>query len=81
MEPNTTQGLEIYSTDPDGRLPVDFLSAFPLAEACQSLAARHTFRKLHWLTYDRTSLGQRLRELRDKADLSARELAKRIGVS
>ena len=28
-----------------------------------------------------TSLGQRLRELRDKADLSARELAKRIGVS
>jgi transcriptional regulator with XRE-family HTH domain len=27
------------------------------------------------------SLGQRLRELRDKADLSARELAKRIGVS
>ena len=28
-----------------------------------------------------TSLGQRLRELRDKADLSVRELAKRIGVS
>src|SRR6516164_11766578 len=28
-----------------------------------------------------TSLGQRLRELRDKGDLSARELAKRIGVS
>ena len=27
------------------------------------------------------SLGQRLRELRDKADLSLRELAKRIGVS
>src|SRR5262249_4666678 len=27
------------------------------------------------------SLGQRLRELRDKADLSVRELAKRIGVS
>jgi transcriptional regulator with XRE-family HTH domain len=28
-----------------------------------------------------TSLGQRLRELRDKADLSLRELAKRIGIS
>jgi len=28
-----------------------------------------------------TSLGQRVRELRDKADLSVRELAKRIGVS
>jgi transcriptional regulator with XRE-family HTH domain len=28
-----------------------------------------------------TSLGQRLRELRDKADLSVRELAKRIGIS
>jgi transcriptional regulator with XRE-family HTH domain len=27
------------------------------------------------------SLGQRLRELRDKADLSLRELAKRIGIS
>jgi transcriptional regulator with XRE-family HTH domain len=27
------------------------------------------------------SLGQRLRELRDKADLSLRELAKRIGVT
>jgi transcriptional regulator with XRE-family HTH domain len=27
------------------------------------------------------SLGQRLRELRDKADLSVRELAKRIGIS
>ena len=27
------------------------------------------------------SLGQRLRELRDKADLSMRELAKRIGVT
>lgn len=27
------------------------------------------------------SLGQRLRELRDKADLSLRELAKRIGVA
>jgi transcriptional regulator with XRE-family HTH domain len=27
------------------------------------------------------TLGQRLRELRDKADLSVRELAKRIGVS
>jgi transcriptional regulator with XRE-family HTH domain len=28
-----------------------------------------------------TSLGQRLRELRDRADLSLRELAKRIGIS
>ena len=28
-----------------------------------------------------TSLGQRLRELRDSADLSVRELAKRIGIS
>jgi transcriptional regulator with XRE-family HTH domain len=28
-----------------------------------------------------TSLGQRLRELRDKADLSLRELAKRSGIS
>jgi transcriptional regulator with XRE-family HTH domain len=30
---------------------------------------------------DETSLGQRLRELRDRADLSVRELAKRIGIS
>jgi transcriptional regulator with XRE-family HTH domain len=30
---------------------------------------------------DETSLGQRLRELRDRADLSLRELAKRIGIS
>jgi transcriptional regulator with XRE-family HTH domain len=27
------------------------------------------------------SLGQRIRELRDKADLSLRELAKKIGIS
>jgi len=27
------------------------------------------------------SLGQRLRELRDKADLSLRELAKKVGIS
>jgi transcriptional regulator with XRE-family HTH domain len=32
------------------------------------------------LTYDRNLLGQRIRELRDKADLSLRGLAMRIGI-
>jgi transcriptional regulator with XRE-family HTH domain len=78
MEP--TQGLEIYSTDPDGfpRIPYPL---FPQQRLARVLAARHTaasFLSSHMIE---TSLGQRLRKLRDKADLSLRELANRIGVS
>jgi transcriptional regulator with XRE-family HTH domain len=42
---------------------------------------RHTGASLFGRQMIEPSLGQRLRELRDKADLSLRELAKRIGVS
>ena len=45
------------------------------------LAARHTAASFSSSHMIETSLGQRLRKLRDRADLSARELAKRIGVS
>ena len=43
--------------------------------------ARHTAASFFSLHMIETSLGQRLRELRDKADLSLRELAKRTGIS
>ena len=45
------------------------------------LVARHTDASFFSSHMIETSLGQRLRELRDRADLSVRELAKRIGVS
>jgi transcriptional regulator with XRE-family HTH domain len=44
--------------------------------------AGHTHRKLLSLTHMiEISLGQRLHELRDRADLSLRELAKKVGIS
>jgi transcriptional regulator with XRE-family HTH domain len=47
----------------------------------RSLGVRHTAVSFFSLQMIETSLGQRLRELRDKADLSLRELAKRSGIS
>src|SRR6516225_8644227 len=43
--------------------------------------ARHTIVSLFSLNMIETSLGQRLHQLRDKADLSLRELGKKVGVS
>jgi transcriptional regulator with XRE-family HTH domain len=43
--------------------------------------ARHTIVSLFSLHMIETSLGQRLHQLRDKADLSMSELAKKVGIS
>jgi transcriptional regulator with XRE-family HTH domain len=43
--------------------------------------ARHSIVSLFSSYMVETSLGQRLHQLRDKADLSSRELAKKVGIS
>ena len=66
---------------PGGFTPGKSYSFQALQRLASLLTARHTaasFLSYHMIE---TSLGQRLRKLRDKAGLSARELAKRIGVS
>jgi transcriptional regulator with XRE-family HTH domain len=54
---------------------------YPERKLARLLVALHTAASFSSSHMIETSLGQRLRELRDRADLSARELAKRIGVS
>src|ERR1700741_1996763 len=53
----------------------------PQLRLARSPGVRHTAVSFFSLHMIETSLGQRLRELRDKADLSLRELAKRSGIS
>jgi transcriptional regulator with XRE-family HTH domain len=53
----------------------------PQLRLARSLGVRHTAISFFSLHMIETSLGQRLRELRDRADLSLRELAKRSGIS
>ena len=53
----------------------------PQLKLARSLGVRHTTVSFFSLHMIETSLGQRLRELRDRADLSLRELAKRSGIS
>ena len=66
---------------PAGVTPEQKTQFQPQLRLARSLGVRHTAVSFFSLHMIETSLGQRLRELRDKADLSLRELAKRSGIS